>query len=605
MINKKISIGTVQFAINTEESSHLLAEHPIGSISRMFSELLSENLSFLEVHSDTASLIISKPEENTTKQLIYTSMLPIETARKIFDSEYYDYLIFGELKFENILKVEITLINRLNDKSIRRELSIKNNNLFILSVNIINEVFKLIDLDISIDKLKDILKYSVDDLKSWGWYSLSYEKDLDNSDKILSLEKSIEYSPKFDLAKVKLFILKFEEDNKFNLEESLKEVDFELINYFANQYESKKEFFIAFNLYKTSYNKSQSQSNILSKLIKLSYENKYLEDFNNYISIYINTINKNDFNYEEIPFYIYLSGQENLAIDKLLDGIKLNNNSSKMYSTLAYIYMNKNDLENASKYYQKSFDLYKNVNILEDLTSILIKKKEFEQVIETINNSIDDLPSNSGVLCNLAISYLALDNEEQAIKVLEKAIKFDKNNSNVNSLLGNIYLDKKSFSRSQKYFFLALQNEPNNPIWNINMGNLFFEQNDFEEANKYYDKARETNKNLNIPKKLICDAFSLEKDNKYQEAINIYIKASKFLPEMFLPIQRIVEIFIKEEQINEAMDILEKNSEKFKDEIILWDMLYKVYKTKEKGLFKNKWKQRADNALSKLNNLKK
>ncbi|MFN8577613.1 MAG: tetratricopeptide repeat protein [Candidatus Sericytochromatia bacterium] len=604
MINKNISIGTVQFAVNTEQNSHLLAEYPIGSISRMFSELISENLNFLGIQSDTASLIISKPEENTTKQLIYTSMLPIETARKIFETEYYDYLLFGELKFENLLKVEITLINRLNDKSFRRELSIKDYDFFNLSINIIDEVLKLIDLDISLDKLKDLLIYSTNNLKSWGWYSLSYEKDLDNDDKILSLEKSLEEFKNFELSKIKLMTTNLDESKNFDLSKALEDTNFNLTNYLANQYELKKEYSISYSLYKESYKKNKDQNNILSKIIKLSYELKKIEEFNLYIKQYVDNTNENTFNYEEIPFYLFLAGEERLALEKLLRGLELKPKSSKINSLLAYIYMTKNELDKADKYYEKAFDLYKNLNILEDWTSVLIKKNDFEKVITLINNYIDDLPSNSGILCNLAISYLAMNNEDKALKNLEKAVKIDKDNPKANSLLGNIYLDKKSFSRAQKYFFLALQIEPNNPIWNINMGNLFFAQDDFEESLKYYNKAKEINNNLNIPNLFICNGVKLEKEGNKQEAINSYIKASKYLKGIFLPIQKMTQIFINENQIDEAVDILEKDYDKFKNNTEFLNMLYELYKSKEKGFFKGKWKKKSEEIELKLNSLK-
>lgn len=606
MINRKISIGTVQFAINTEQNSHMLAEHPLGSISRMFSELLSQNLSFIGFQSDNASLIISKPELNTTKQLIYTSMLPIETARKIFDERFYDYLIFGELKFETTLKAEITLINRFNDKSLRRELSLKSYDFFELSVNIIEESLKLMDLTIDLSDLKKLISYSTDNIKSWGWYSLSYEKELDNQDKILSLEKSLPHSPNFDIAKLKKAIIEFEEtNNPENLNNICKTLDNDLINYFAFQYELIKENFIAFNLYKISYYKNLNQPGILYKLIKLSYNNNDNKNLKLYINKYISDINGQDFDYDNIPLYMYFAGEENLAIEKLNKGIELNPDNAKIYTTLAYIYMSKENFTKASELYEKSFSLIKDVNVLEDWTSVLIKQKDYKKVIDLINKYNDDLVLNSGILCNLGLSYIALDQKNDALKALEKGIKIDKNNSKLNSLLGNIYLEQKAFSRAQKYFYLALQSEPNNYLWNINMGDLYFEQENFEEADKYYIKALDINNSINIPKKLICEGHSFEKIKMFQEAINKYIKASKFLPENFLPIMRISEIFILNNDYDMAIDILEKNIDKFPLNINLWNTLLKLYKIKQNSFFGGKWKKKVELTQNKINELKK
>src|SRR5436190_22816417 len=96
---RNISIGTVQFAINAAENDHLLTEHPLGSISRLIAELLAQRFNYLGIDANVAKLIVSKPEENTTKQLIYTSMLPLETAKKILETRYFDYCLYGEINF--------------------------------------------------------------------------------------------------------------------------------------------------------------------------------------------------------------------------------------------------------------------------------------------------------------------------------------------------------------------------------------------------------------------------------------------------------------------------------------------------------------------------
>lgn len=605
MIDRNISIGTVQFAINTEQNSHIMADHPVGSISRMFTEIISQNLSYLGFQSDTASLIISKPELNINKQLIYTSILPIETARKIFDNRFYDYLIFGELKFENVLKVEITIINRFNDKSIRRELSIKNYNLFALSIDVIEESLKLIQLDLDLSNLKEINKYSTNSLKAWGWYALSYESDLDNSDKILSLEKAINQDNYFVMAKLKQSIIEFEENNDFDLlKQNCSEINSDLINYFAFNYEILKEKNLSFSLYKISHSHNLEQNEVLPKLIKLAYDNNDLENFNTYINKYIESVGESDFDYENIPLYIYLSGKYDLAIEKLTQGIKLYPFKSKIYTTLAYVYMSEHNFKESANFYEKSFELNKDINVLEDWTSVLVKQKEYKKVINLLKIHNEDLIPNSGTLCNLAISYIAINDKDTALKILEKAVRNDKNNPKLNSLLGNIYLDQKSFSRSQKYFYLALQDEPNNYLWNVNMGDLYFEQENFIEADKYYDKALHINNALSLPKKLITEAYILESKKMFQEAINKYIKASKLLPKTFIPVKLMTKIFVENKDYDTALNILESKIDIFLNDIDLWILLLEIYQNKENSFFGKKWKTKSQLAQNMINQLK-
>lgn len=606
MINKKnISIGVVQFAVNTENNSHLLADNPLGSVSRMFAEIISENLLFLGVYSDIASLIISKPEEKTHKQLMYTSMLPIETVRKMFEGQYYDYLIFGEIKFENTFKVEITLINSLDDKSFRRELSLKNYDFFEMSTKIIYEVFKLINFDINLDKLNSLSKYSSDYLKSWGWYSLAYEEELENADKIVALEKAIDASDRFDMAKLKLLILNLEE-HKYkvkNLSDELKDTDYQLINYFAYILEAKKEYLAAYILLKVSYEKNSEQSLVLEKLIKLSEKNDDYSKMNYYLEDYLIKVNDQDFNYEEIPLQLYMSGKTQIAIEKAKKGETIKPDSAKIHSTLAYIYMNENDFENAESEYERSFNLSRDVNVLEDWSSVLLKNNKNEKLVDVINKYSDDLPFNSGLSCNLGIAYINLNQKEKAIEILEKAVKSDKDNVRLNSLLGNIYLEKKSYARAQKYFYSAIQNDPENYNWYINMGNLYFEQEDFKEAEKYYIRAKAIKNDLRIPQQVICQAYQLKKEEKYQEAMNKFIQASKLSPDLFLAKYEIANLFFENQSIDEAIEFLEKDLEKFSKEPKLWNLLSKIYTEKGNSFFGKKWKVKANEAMEKYNTL--
>ena len=606
MINKTdISIGVVQFAVNVENNSHFLAEYPVGSISRMFAELISENLLFLNIDSSIASLIISKPEENTHKQLTYTSMLPIETVRKIFEGQFYNYLIFGEIKFENTLKVELSLINSLDEKSFRREISLKKYDFFQMSIKVINEIFNLIGLDYNTKQLNELTTYSSDNLKSWGWYSLSYENDLDNNDKLIALQKSHDNSPEFLISYIKSIIVSIQ-DKKYHFEElkqKLENFNTNIINYFALIEQAKKEYLIAFDLFKISYQKDANQNNILGNLVTLSEKNSDNTSLKYYLEKYIENIDNSEFDYEEITLSIYNIGQKELSIEKALKGLESNPQSAKINSILAYIYMSENDFEKAEIYYEKSFELSRSVNILEDWSSVLLKNNQNGKLIENVNRYSDDLPFNSGLHCNLAIAYININQKEKAIEVLEKAVKSDINNVRLNSLLGNIYLDKKSYARSQKYFSLAIQNDPQNYNWYVNMGNLFFEQEDFNEAEKYYLQAKKIKSDLKIPQYWVNQGYQLKKEKKYQESLNKFLQASKQLPQSFIPVYEIAQLFLENNNIDESMDILEKNAENFNNEARLWQLLNKVYLEKGNSFFGKKWKIKAEEAHNKYKQL--
>ena len=265
--------------------------------------------------------------------------------------------------------------------------------------------------------------------------------------------------------------------------------------------------------------------------------------------------------------------------------------------------MNEKDFEKSEKYYEKSFELSKSASILEDWSSVLLKNNQNEKLIDIINKYSQDLPFNSGLSCNLAIANLNLNQKEKAIDILERAVKSDINNVRLNSLLGNIYLEKKSFSRSQKYFSLAIQSDPGNYNWYINMANLFFEQEDFNESKKYYIQAKKIKSDLNIPQYLVIQGYQLKEEKQYQEALNKFVQATKILTDSFIPTYEIAQLFFENNSFDETIEILEKNSDKFKNESRLWDLLSKAYLEKGNNFFGKKWKVKAEDAQNKYNQL--
>ncbi len=614
MNENKISIGTVQFAINAENNPHIMFEHPLGSLSRLISELISYRLNYLGIESGLAKLIITKPEEKTTKQLIYTSMLPLETAKKILETRYFDYCLYGEINFSENLNVEISLLDSNEDKNLwRRSINLKNYDFSALIKLIIQEVIKILKLDKDITKLNFLDEYSTKSISAWGWYAIGHEDDLGIDDKILALNKALDDSPNFIEARLKLIsyelaskvpteIFKTLEDLK-NLESDL---TIEMFVYFANTLFNQEKYSEALHFYQAILNREQlpDKSDILLKITECSFKIKNTNIFNLYLEKYLNEIEHNKIDFEKISFFLINLGDSKKALELAIQGLKIYPESAKIYSTIAFIKMQENSYHEAIVAYQKSFSFGFNANILEDWSSALLKISDFESAKNIIEKYKDDLAFNSGLECNLAIVYLNLDSYDKAVKILEYTVKVDKENAKANALLGNIYFRQKSYARAQKYFSLALKKEPDNANWHKSLGDLFYDNNDTSEANKYYTQALKLDPEIKIARYLCSQGDTLKKENKLQEAFNKYKTASKIENNLLKPLLEMGDLCILTDDYDKAIEFFEEAVKKFPDDIQALQHLYQVYFSKSKGLFKKSWKIKAEDIFKKIESIK-
>ncbi|MFN8674288.1 MAG: hypothetical protein U0457_19670 [Candidatus Sericytochromatia bacterium] len=605
------SIGTIQFAINTEENTHIISEHPVGSMSRMMAEMLSEKLSFLGINSSMAKLIVTKPEENTHKQIVYTNMLPIETAKKILLEQYFDYCLYGRINFSDILDVEVSLLDSRDEKNLwRRLIKAKNNDFSELSNRIIEEISKIIDLKIESKILTDLEKYSSDSLKAWGWYSLFYEEELSFEDKEMALEKAIKEDQDFLEAKIRLIYLQLtEEKNNPKVIENLNNImyllDKNILNFYANIAFKNELYYVASVFYEYSLKKDPEQSSLYVNIMKVSYELKSYDKLKFFIKKYIEITEPKNIDFENVGFFLTALGNEEEALKILEKAEEIGRASGKILSMIAFIYMNRKEFKQASEYYEKSFSFIFSETILEDWSACLLQYENYNKTIDVIEKYKDDLPFNSGLECNLAIAYLNINNKDKALKILEHCVKKDKTNFKASALLGNLYFEQKSYTRAQKYILLAEQNEPYNFYWKKLLGDLYFETGDFLESEKYYKKTLDLNKELKIPKYTFIEAKKLKKENNLRDAIKKFYSAYVSDSSLSVAIEEIYNIFIDSEEVDNGIEFFENISEKKKDDALIYLSLHKLCEIKAKGFFAKKWKNKAEFYLENYNRLVK
>lgn len=604
-----LSIGTIQFAVNTEDRPEIIAEHPVGSISRMLAEILSDIFYYVGIKSSVAKLIISKPEEKTHKQLIYTSMLPIETAKKILEHEYFDYCLYGQIDFKELTEVEMSLLDSKNINNMwRRKITARNNDFYDFSIRILEEVNKILDLNLDTKKTEFLKKFSTGDLKTWGWYAVAFEEELSFEDKESALLKVIDLNDNFDDAKLKLVTLKLSEETKVKegldyLDSILDKLDIDLINYNAKILQKKEHFYEASVLYEYSLKKNPHQIQIYLDIIKTSFELRNYSKTKHFIKEYLASDFIKVVDFETIAQILLNMNDSTQALVVINKALEKNITSAKIYSMLAFIHMNNNDFSKASEYYEKSFNIAFNETVLEDWTACLLKIEKDQLIIDLVKKHRDDLIFNSGVECNLAVAYLNLNQKDNALAILESCVKKDKSNVKANALIGNLYFEQKSYSRAQKYLTIASKDDPNNPYWQKLLGDLFFETGDYQEAKKYYQKTLALNPSIKIHRALFINAEFLKKEKNYKEAIKKYYSSFVLDPQFKKALDSIADTFIETEELDNGIYFLENLLEKAGNltNAGIWFNLHKLYDLKSTGFFGKKWKDKSNEALKKYN----
>lgn len=608
-MKKELNIGVFQFSIDTSENTHLMSEYPLGSVSRMFAEIISEKLNFLGVKTSVAKLIVTKPEENTYKQLIYTDVLPVGTIKNVSTEEKFDFCIYGKIIFENGLKLEVHFFELDDEKNIRRrEFNSRDYNLGILSSRIISEFSKVLNLNLDLNKLDILDKYNTNNLKSWSWFGVSYEEDLELEDKETALAKSIEADKNFAFSLLRLITLQLKQKDKKEdaikaLENIYENIDLDLIEYYIQIALNDEDWIISEILLDYAYKKNPDKKEILLKTIKTQFELKKHDKLKTLIDKYVDITHEKDLNFENIAYMLIVAGEKAKAIEVCLNGIKIYPNNPKIYSMLAFANLQINNLEDADKFYEKSIELQLNIGVLEDWTAVLAKLGKFQKLIDITNKYKDDLIFNSGIENNIALAYINLGNKEKALKILEKATKDDKNNSKLNFLIGTLYLEEKSYARSQKYLLLANKDDSSNPFILKTLGDLYFEQNDYSEALKYYNQSLKVNSSIKIAKKSFIEGLNLKKEDKFQEALNKFFEAYKEDKSLIESLNEIAKIAFEFEDYDKSIEFFSKYIEKDDKNPDVWLNLHKVYSEKGKGFFKKNWKEKAKEALEKYNNL--
>lgn len=337
------------------------------------------------------------------------------------------------------------------------------------------------------------------------------------------------------------------------------------------------------------------QTNRLNKALniaqKMTEENKTPQSYYNYFKVLIKLDKAQDVIeiFNSLPDEIKLDTDILYLISTLCNGTKKKLLLEKVLSINAY---------------------HTNANL--DLAAIEFENGNYSKVIQYCLNIEDDNP--------IALYYLGMvesknKNYTKAIDLFSSAIKLDNDNHNFYYDLAKTYCDiawldealcamKKSINLDlaknntnnldEKYFLigwiLIKQNKLQKALLNLNS---------IDKNSKIYENAQILiqiinlkSMNLSLAKKHLEELYEKEKDNTvlldtlasvykelklYKQAIKIYMDALKIDPNSIYYTLEVIDLLIDEKEYNEALNMIEKFSEKYQNCANIYNSLTRIY----------------------------
>ena len=276
---------------------------------------------------------------------------------------------------------------------------------------------------------------------------------------------------------------------------------------------------------------------------------------------------------------IYLSGNKNIAYEKLIKISKKYPANEKIKFNLAFMEQDQGNIEKAKKSYLNLISECNNFNAKINLYNIYFKEKNYHKALELIDNvlkikhdlinvQIDQAYINyqikeydlSKKICHLILAKsksikalniigLCLFKEgkyKESLEYLYKGLSFNSNDLSLLNSIGDVYYEMRNLEESEKFYLKALEIEPNSHRALNNIAGYYLETNNSEKALIYYEKALKVfpdeptilenisktyftlNKN-ELAKKLCKKALSIRSSSSGNKLLSfLYFKEEKF-----------------------------------------------------------------------------
>lgn len=284
----------------------------------------------------------------------------------------------------------------------------------------------------------------------------------------------------------------------------------------------------------------------------------------------------------------YVAGKKEEAIKKMEKLVKTNSDFIDGYLYLIDWYQEKGEIEKAKKINEllslrRNLPKDKELVIFKKLAHFLAKEGRCFKAINLLEEIIKSGGKDKDSASLLFTLYLKTENYPQAIEFLNKYGNNFFNKTQLASFyaeLGNRLLSKDK-KEAKEYLEKSLKYDENSFYGLLYLGNYYESEKEYEKAISYWLKLlRNHPKELPFLKDKLANAlFSL---GQYEELVNIYKEFSRETKEKEYYLE-ILEFYEKMENLNEAINVLEKDKDKIPEIYLLLAKGYLTLKDFEKA----------------------
>jgi len=204
--------------------------------------------------------------------------------------------------------------------------------------------------------------------------------------------------------------------------------------------------------------------------------------------------------------------------------VTLNPNKPEAYSTLAQVYLFKEDYEKGKEYMVMAVDKNpKDITSLVNLGLVYFREKDYDNALVYMKRAMEVDPSNLNAIKQIAFVYDAQGKKDMAAQAYIDAIKVDPESTDLHYNLGVLYFQQEKWQDAANSFIKVTELAPTEVDAVFNAGLAFGRMKNHKEAAKYLEAAYElTPDNLDVVHELKMQYYHLygtksEKFKKFEQ----------------------------------------------------------------------------------------
>lgn len=166
--------------------------------------------------------------------------------------------------------------------------------------------------------------------------------------------------------------------------------------------------------------------------------------------------------------------------------IILNANKPEAYSTLAQVYLFKEDYAKGKEYMILSIENNpSDITSLVNLGNVFFRDKEYDEALNYLQKAVDLDPANLNAIKQIAFVYDAKGEKDKAAEAYDNAISADPENTDLHYNLGVLYFQQEKWEKAVTEFVKVSELSPTEVDGLFNAGLAYGRMKDYESAEKY------------------------------------------------------------------------------------------------------------------------